>query len=558
MESRVVSSDSSWEELVARKRTECREKIPTEWLLIKDLKDLPRRLIEYDLPRRSGLLSELELDITENYTATQLLAKLASGETSSLVVTTAFCKRAAIAQQVTSCLTETCFPQALERAQSLDDYLKREGKPMGPLHGLPVSLKDSFDVKGLQSTYGYVELLKHEPANRNAYLVELLLLLGAVLYVKTNVPQTLMSMDSDNNVFGRTLNPHKTSLTAGGSSGGEGALVAFRGSILGVGTDLGGSIRIPALCCGVYGFKPTTSRVPFGDPPPPGVMDGLPMVVTAAGPLGHSISDLKLFMQTVIDDGHAWKYDPSASAVPWNIPQDINLKNNGSLTIGVLSEDKHYPLHPPIKRALQDAVERLTRAGHKIVPIDNDTNEDLSLAYLTRLAFQYFTYAPHVDILAASGEPAVKSIATLWSGPSPMFSGPPPVDRGLDPFQKIQKLHEAKNKFRDAWHRIWVEQKLDAVIAPGAQSTAVGHDKYGWPPYTLVWNVLDYPACMIPFGKASKELDPTNMSTGDGPQPDYIPEEVDGAPCAIQVITPRFQDEKCLQIADVIDRTIQG
>lgn len=406
---------------------------------------------------------------------------------------------------------------------------------MGPLHGLPVSLKDSFDVKGLQSTYGYVELLKHEPANRNAYLVELLLELGAVLYVKTNVPQTLMvsqlelfisrfqfmqrnirktdisqSMDSDNNVFGRTLNPHKTSLTAGGSSGGEGALVAFRGSILGVGTDLGGSIRIPALCCGVYGFKPTTSRVPFGDPPPPGVMDGLPMVVTTAGPLGHSISDLKLFMQTVIDDGHAWKYDPSASAVPWNIPQDINLKNNGSLTIGVLSEDKHYPLHPPVKRALQDAVERLTRAGHKIVPIDNDTNEDLSLAYLTRLAFQYFTYAPHVDILAKSGEPAVKSIAKLWSGPSPMFSGPPPVDQGLDPFQKIQKLHEAKNKFRDAWHRIWVEKKLDAIIAPGAQNTAVVHDTYGWPPYTLVWNVLDVCTKILELGLVL--LHPANLN----------------------------------------------
>jgi len=100
MESNVVASGSSWEELVARKQKDCREKIPAEWLLNEDLKDVPLRLIEYDLPRRSGLLSELELDLTENYTAAQLLAKLASGETSSLVVTTAFCKRAAIAQQV--------------------------------------------------------------------------------------------------------------------------------------------------------------------------------------------------------------------------------------------------------------------------------------------------------------------------------------------------------------------------------------------------------------------------------------------------------------------------
>jgi len=277
-------------------------------------------------------------------------------------------------------------------------------------------------------------------------------------------------------------------LTAGGSSGGEGALVAFRGSILGVGTDIAGSIRIPALCCGVYGFKPTTARVPFGDPPPPGVMDGLPMLVPSAGPLGQSVSDLQLFMQHVIGDGHAWRYDPSASAVPWNVPQDINPKSNGSLTIGVLSEDKHYPLHPPIKRALQDAVKKLTRAGHKVVSINNDTNEDLSVSYAARLGFQYFTYGPHVDMLAASGEPPVKSVA---NGPSPMFTGSLPVDQELDAFDKIQKLHEAKISFRDAWHRTWVQQKLDAVIAPGAQNTAVAHDTYAWPPYTLIWNLLD-------------------------------------------------------------------
>ena len=145
---------------------------------------------------------------------------------------------------------------------------------MGPLHGLPISIKDSFCVKGLQSTVGYVEFLKHEPSKTNSALVELLLALGAVLYVKTNIPQTMMvslravhsprifkianklqTGDSDNNIFGRTLNPHNTSLTAGGSSGGEGALTAFRGSILGVGTDIAGSIRIPALCCGVCARK---------------------------------------------------------------------------------------------------------------------------------------------------------------------------------------------------------------------------------------------------------------------------------------------------------------
>lgn len=95
------SQPTGWQELVARKRRECQDKIPCEWTLSEDvLKSVPTHLLEYDLPRRSGLLSDLELDVTENYTATELLVKLASGQVSSLVVTTAFSKRAAIAQQV--------------------------------------------------------------------------------------------------------------------------------------------------------------------------------------------------------------------------------------------------------------------------------------------------------------------------------------------------------------------------------------------------------------------------------------------------------------------------
>jgi hypothetical protein len=92
----------------------------------------------------------------------------------------------------TSCLTETFFSQALERAQYLDNYLKREGKPVGPLHGLPISIKDSFCVEGVQSTVGFVALLKDESAKKNSALVKMLLHLGAVLYVKTNIPQTMM------------------------------------------------------------------------------------------------------------------------------------------------------------------------------------------------------------------------------------------------------------------------------------------------------------------------------------------------------------------------------
>ncbi|OQE87188.1 hypothetical protein PENNAL_c0020G11870 [Penicillium nalgiovense] len=544
---------SNWQDLVAAKRHECEQKIPRDWLLSAEQLALAQetpRLLDVDIPRHNGLLSEVELDLTENYTANQLLVKLTSGQVSSLAVTTAFCKRAAIAQQVISCLTETFFPQALDRAKYLDEYLQREGKPIGPLHGLPISIKDSFCVEGVQTTIGYVTFLENEPPKTNSALVNMLLQLGAVLYVKTNIPQTMMTADSENHIFGRTLNPHKTTLTAGGSSGGEGALVSFRGSILGVGTDIAGSIRIPALCCGVYGFKPTSNRIPFGGQVS-GVDEGIPNLVPTAGPLAHSIADLKLLMSSVVADGQAWKYDSAAVAVPWQtIPSAIDASE--SLTIGVLAEDEHFPLHPPVNRALDRAVDALTRAGHRIVRIGGD-DEAQSLAYASRLAFQYFVYGPHKDHLAASGEPAVTSVA---KAAEPMFSGPYPVQQGLGPFETIQALHVARQRVHDVWRQTWVDQKLDVILAPGAQNTAVGHDTYGWPPYTVIWNVLDYPACIIPFGKASKELDSEPMTTSDDTQPDYHPDEVDGAPCAIQIITPRFQDEKCLWAADIIDRAL--
>ncbi|OOQ84839.1 general amidase-B [Penicillium brasilianum] len=550
-----TAQPTDWQELVARKRRDCQDKIPREWTLSADiLKELPKNLLEYDLPRRSGLLSDLELDVTENYTATELLIKLASGQVSSLEVTTAFSKRACIAQQVTSCLTETFFSEGLERARFLDEYLQREGKPIGPLHGLPISLKDSFCVKGLQSTVGYVACLNDPPATTNSALVTMLLELGAVLYVKTNIPQTMMTGDSENNIFGRTLNPHNTCLTAGGSSGGEGSLVAFRGSILGVGTDIAGSIRIPALCCGVYGFKPTVARVPFGGQFS-GAIEGLPGLIPAAGPLSQSLADLKLFMETVIGTGNAWQYDHTAAAVPWNKTVTVGSDHNKSLTIGVLSEDKHFPLHPPVKRALDSAIKALTKAGHRIFQIENDTKEDLSVAYASRLAFQYFTYGPHVDMISPSGEPLVASVAKFAS---PMFSGPLPVEQEQDPLYKVNDLHVAKSKVSDSWRQEWVEKKLDVILAPGAQHTAVGFDTYGFPVYTLLWNLLDYPACIIPFGKASKELDPEELKTGDDGLADYHPEEVDGAPCAIQVITPRFQDEQCLAAAELIERAIRA
>ncbi|KAA8650657.1 hypothetical protein EYZ11_002805 [Aspergillus tanneri] len=533
---KISAADSDWSIHVQEKRQQLELQIPAEWRLSEAfLSSLPKNghLLEADISRRTGIFSEQELQITENYSAVQLLQKLARGEFSSLA---------------TSCLTEHFFARALERAQYLDEYRKREGKVMGPLHGLPISLKDSFCVEGVQTTIGYVSFLGNPPAASNAALVDVLLDLGAVLYVKTNIPQTMMTADSENNIYNRTLNPHNTNLTAGGSTGGEGALVAFRGSILGVGTDIAGSIRIPSLCCGVYGFKPTSNRIPFSGQTS-GRMEGVPGLTPSAGPLAQSLEDIEIFMTTVLNS-EPWRYDVTATATSWNRPQTAG---RSLLTIGILPEDPQFPLHPPVRRALKSAIAALSKKGHRILQLESDASRNV--AYASRLAFQYFTYGPHIDHISPSGEPQVASLA---KSSSPMFTGTFPVDQKLGVFEKIHALHIARKTYADAWRRTWVQSNLDIILAPGAQNTAVPHDTYGWPPYTVIWNLLDYPACIIPYGRASKELDPEPMLVTDGVQPSYEPELVDGAPCALQVIAPRYKDEECLLAAKVIDRDIRG
>lgn len=138
----------------------------------------------------------------------------------------------------TNCLSETCFDRAIATAKALDAHYERTGKPIGPLHGLPVSLKDNFNLKGLDATLGFVSHIG-DPAKDDSTLAKILQEAGAVFYVKTNVPTAMMIAETVNNVFGRTVNPRNRRTTPGGSSGGEAALIAFKGSPLGVGSDIG-------------------------------------------------------------------------------------------------------------------------------------------------------------------------------------------------------------------------------------------------------------------------------------------------------------------------------
>lgn len=148
------------------------------------------------------------------------------------------------------------YTEGLARAQYLDSYLARTGSTIGPLHGLPISLKDCMVVPPHPASIG-MACYANEPTKDETVLVSILAKLGAVFYVKTTTPTAMMMMETTSNVWGETRGGYHSGASPGGSSGGEGVLLAMRGSPLGVGTDIGGSIRIPSAFNGLYGLKPS-------------------------------------------------------------------------------------------------------------------------------------------------------------------------------------------------------------------------------------------------------------------------------------------------------------
>ncbi|XP_049639699.1 vitamin D3 hydroxylase-associated protein-like [Suncus etruscus] len=184
----------------------------------------------------------------------ELTQKLQKGALSPELVVYSYMEQVLQAQKELNCLTGL-MPGWEQQLQELQQRPHR-----GPLHGIPVSLKDSYQCQGQVSSCGTFTLLD-SPAMEDSVIVKVLKSQGAVVFAKTNIPQAMMSYNSDNPIFGNTLNPQNHKRSPGGSSSGEAALIATGASILGMGTDLGGSIRLPASFCGICGFKTTSARL---------------------------------------------------------------------------------------------------------------------------------------------------------------------------------------------------------------------------------------------------------------------------------------------------------
>jgi amidase len=199
---------------------------------------------------------------------------------------------------------------ARERARQADEALAR-GEVWGPLHGVPLTIKDSFKTAGVRTTSGYRRLLNHVPT-QDATVVARMKAAGAIVFGKTNLPTLTLDLQTNSNLFGRTSNPWDETRTPGGSTGGGAAALAAGMTPFEVGSDLAGSIRVPAHYCGIFGFKPTEHRVPISGHIPP--MPGRPRGVRyegAAGPMARSMEDLKLGLKLLAGpDDEDWDVPP--------------------------------------------------------------------------------------------------------------------------------------------------------------------------------------------------------------------------------------------------------
>jgi amidase len=281
------------------------------------------------------------------------------GDVSSVELTTRMLDRITQHNARINAVVTLIGDSALARAKAADEARAR-GEWWGPFHGVPCTIKDTFEVAGVRTTAGAPTLTSHMPP-RDAAVAARMRAAGAVILGKTNVPLWAADWQSSNEIFGATNNPWDISRTPGGSTGGGAAALAAGLSYLEPGSDIGGSIRIPAHFCGVYGHKPTLGVVPLRGhiPPPPGIPSG-PPTLPVAGPLTRSATDLRAALEVL-----GGPDDADARAYRWTLPPPRGTRL-ADYRIGYVLDDPRCPVSSDIGDVVAAAVEALRKAGAQL------------------------------------------------------------------------------------------------------------------------------------------------------------------------------------------------
>ncbi len=392
--------------------------------------------------------------------------------------------------------------RAVERATEADHALAR-GEAWGPLHGVPFTLKDAHATAGVRTTSGYPQLLEYIPA-QDSTVTARLKAAGGILIGKTNVPLMLGDYQCNNPWFGRTNNPWNIQRTPGGSSGGAAAAVAAGLTPFDVGTDLGGSIRVPAHFCGVFGLKPTEHRVSLY-----GLVPGLPpprpiRIMSCIGPIARSVQDLALLYGIIAgpDD-----FDTDVPPVPVGELTQIDL---ATLRVAVASTFPGLPLAADIRDAITTVAKRLSSAG----------------AYVEEAKL------PDLDF----GQDAARTGQLIMM----MAGANRPSERPISLGQYLGALHQ-RDQSISAWEHFF--RDWDILLCPASMTTAFPHCDTGSPlsvdgqpvdywtvsAHSALFNYSGHPAVVLPCGY-----------------------DQDGLPIGLQLVTRRWGEARLLSIAKAI------
>lgn len=412
--------------------------------------------------------------------------------------------------------------RALKQAREAEAAIARGDEP-GPLQGVPISIKSSVEVKGFRCEAG-TRLRSGQVANSDAPLVRRLKNAGAIILGTTNCPELLMAWETDNMLYGRTNNPWDLSRTAGGSSGGEAAAIASGCSAGGIGSDGGGSIRVPAHFSGICGLKPTPGRIPATGHFPVSV--GPFALLGVVGPMARTVGDLKVFFEVLQgpDDG-----DPSASPVPVRWPREPK-----NLRIGYFEDDGRTSATPETRAAVRTAADALRRAGFDVRPFRPD-----GLKSARELWWKFFGVAggmllgPMTRGHEAELSPILKEFNSWVANETP-HTADSLLDTWIQRDLLRVKIFEQMREF-------------PILLCPVAAVPAFRHGERSWEiegqnvNYLDAWsycewfNLLGMPAASVPVGHSRE-----------------------GLPIGVQVAAKPWQEEQLLAVSEVIEKECGG
>jgi fatty acid amide hydrolase len=480
--------------------------------------------------------------------ATELARRIASGEIFAIDAVEALIERIERVNPKLNAVVVKRYDAARAEARAVDARRAR-GDSLPPLAGVPVTIKECLDLKGTPSTFG-LKARANTLATEDDPYVRRLREAGAIVLGKTNVAQILMYTESDNPVYGRSNNPWNVERTPGGSSGGQTAIIAAGGSALGLGTDIGGSLRIPAHYCGIATLRPTAGRIP--DAGRYSVPTGQQAVASQTGPLARDVEDLALGLAVI----------NGASPMPLG---DFRTVDVSKLRVGVFTDDGFFTPSPAIKRAVREAAEMLAVAGATIVPWQPPApaiTMGIWLAAVTAdrgKGMKRLLHGEKVDPrigallkLAALPRWARSLIGKIAEAFGQKTLAATVRNLGDGSAAHYWRTVEAQIDYQHAWRLALDEQALDVVLCPAYGVAAVRHGANNnlatTGSYALLVPVLGYPAGIVPVTRVRAGEESERPASKDMAERTARASEESsaGLPVGVQVIARPWREDVAL------------